>query len=108
MIPAPGHGSLRLVMALTLTSRQRSALKARAHHLSPVVRLGTAGLSPAFIAEVDRALTDHELVKVRVDIENREERDAAADAICERTDCAKVQRLGKVLVIWRPKPDAEA
>jgi putative YhbY family RNA-binding protein len=95
-------------MSLVITSRQRSALKARAHHLTPVVRVGIAGLSPAFVAEVNRALTDHELVKVRIDVEDRDKRHAVADEIVERTESANVQRVGKILVIWRPKPDPEA
>ncbi len=92
-------------MSLTLSSRQRTQLKARAHHLKPIVRVGQAGLSDAFVAEVDRALADHELIKVRIDTDDREARDAAADEISTRTASAQVQRVGKILVLWRPKPD---
>lgn len=92
-------------MSLTLSSRQRTQLKARAHHLKPIVRVGQAGLSDAFVAEVDRALADHELIKVRIDTDDREARDAAADEISTRTASAQVQRVGKTLVLWRPKPD---
>jgi putative YhbY family RNA-binding protein len=96
------------VMSLTLTSRERAALKARAHHLKPIVRLGHVGVSEAFIAEVGRALGDHELIKVQIDITDRDERHAAADEICARTGAAPVQRVGKVVVLWRPKPDDPA
>ncbi len=92
-------------MTSTLTSRERSALKARAHHLEPVVRLGQAGLSDPFIAEVDRALADHELIKVQVDLDDREARSAAGLEICSCTGATAVQQVGKVLVLWRPKPD---
>lgn len=92
-------------MTSTLTSRERSALKARAHHLEPVVRLGQAGLSDPFIAEVDRALADHELIKVQVDLDDREARSAAGVEICSRTGATAVQQVGKVLVLWRPKRD---
>ena len=95
-------------MSLTLTSRDRTQLKARAHHLKPIVRVGQAGVSDAFIAEVDRALADHELIKVRLDSDDRASRDAAADEISGRTSSASVQRVGKVLVLWRPKPDEDA
>jgi RNA-binding protein len=95
-------------MSLTLTSRERTQLKARAHHLKPIVRVGQAGISDAFIAEVDRALADHELIKVRIDSDDRTARDAAGDEICARTSSASVQRVGKVLVLWRPKPDESA
>jgi RNA-binding protein len=94
-------------MPPTLTSRERTQLKARAHHLKPIVRVGQAGLSEAFIAELERALTDHELIKVRIDSDDRQARDAAADEICARTEAALVQRVGKVLVLWRPKPDED-
>lgn len=94
-------------MSFTLTARQRTQLKARAHHLSPVARVGQAGLSDAFIAEVDRALADHELIKVRIDTDDRDARHAAADEICARTMAASVQRVGKILVIWRPRPEED-
>lgn len=90
-----------------LNSRQRSELKARAHHLKPVVRVGQAGLSDAFVAEVDRALADHELIKVRIDTDDREARNAAADELATRTASEQVQRVGKILVLWRPKPEEE-
>ena len=92
-------------MSLILTSRDRTQLKARAHHLKPIVRVGQAGLSDAFVAEVDRALAHHELVKVRIDGDDRQARESAADEICARTQSASVQRVGKILVLWRPKPE---
>jgi RNA-binding protein len=95
-------------MPPTLTSRERTQLKARAHHLKPVVRVGQAGVSDAFIAEVDRALADHELIKVRLDSDDRAERDATVAEISGRTDSVPVQQVGKVLVLWRPKPDEDA
>jgi RNA-binding protein len=95
-------------MSITLTSQERSQLKARAHHLKPVVRVGQAGVSDAFIAEVDRALADHELIKVQLGFDDRDERAAAAEQICARTGSAAVQRVGKVVVLWRPRPEEEA
>lgn len=92
-------------MSITLSSRERTQLKARAHHLKPIVQMGQAGLSDAFVAEVDRALAHHELVKVRIGGNDREARDAAADELCTRTGAASVQRLGNVVVLWRPKPE---
>lgn len=94
-------------MAVTLTSRERARLKARAHHLEPVVRMGRAGLSEPFIQEVARALGDHQLIKVQVDVDDRDARQAAVEDICARTDSTAVQRVGKVLVLWRPKAEEE-
>ena len=54
---------------------------------------------------MDRALTAHELIKVRILGDDRDARQALGDALCERTDAAAVQRVGKIIVLWRPKPD---
>jgi RNA-binding protein len=92
-------------MSITLSSRERTQLKARAHHLKPIVQMGHAGLTDAFIVEVDRALAHHELIKVRIGGADREARDAAAGEVCARTGAAPVQRLGNIVVLWRPKPE---
>lgn len=93
------------MIMVSLTPRERSKLKARAHSLEPVVKVGNAGLTDKVAAELDRALTAHELLKVRVAGADRAAREALCDAICERMDAAEVQRVWKVLVLWRPKPD---
>ncbi len=91
-------------MPISLTTRERAHLKARAHSLEPVVRVGQAGASDSLVAEVDRALTAHELIKVRIDDTEREQRVATGDAICARTDAVAVHRVGKILILWRPRP----
>ena len=92
-------------MPVSLTPRERARLKARAHALEPVVHIGQAGLTDALVAEVDRALTAHELIKVRIGAADRHDRATLAEAICARTDAAEVQQVGKVLVLWRPRPE---
>jgi RNA-binding protein len=94
-------------MSISLTPRERAQLKARAHALEPVVQVGQAGLSESVAAELERALTAHELIKVRIGGADREGRAALADAICARTGAAQVQSVGKVLVLFRPRPDDE-
>ena len=91
-------------MPVSLTPRERAHLKARAHALEPKVQVGQGGLTHAVVKEIDRALTAHELIKVRILLE-RDARDELAEAMCERTDAAIVQQVGKVVVLWRPKPD---
>jgi putative YhbY family RNA-binding protein len=95
-------------MAVALTSRERSHLKARAHALEPVVHVGKTGLTDKVAAELDRSLTAHELIKVRVEADDRHARAELCEAICARADAAEVQRVGKVLVLWRPRPDEAA
>jgi putative YhbY family RNA-binding protein len=87
-----------------LTPTQRRELRASAHHLDPVVIVGHQGLTPAVQHEIDLALLKHELIKVRVGSEDRAARAVLLDAICAAADCAPVQQLGKVFVLWRPNP----
>jgi RNA-binding protein len=93
-------------MAPILTTKERAHLKSRAHALEPVVHIGGAGLTDAVVAEVDRALTAHELIKVRIASDDREERVALGDALCTRSDATPVHRVGKILILWRPRADA--
>ena len=90
-----------------LTPAERRALRAKAHHLQPVVTIGQHGLTPAVLHEVDLALIKHELVKIRVFSDAREDREAMLAKICAEMECAAVQHLGKVLVVWRPNPEAK-
>ena len=84
-----------------LTVSQRKALKARAHKLEPVVLVGAKGLTDEVVAEIDRALKAHELIKVRAPSLEREARGHALVAICERTGAQTVQQIGKVWVLFR-------
>lgn len=102
--PDPNVPPSPLGTAPSLTARERAALKARAHALEPVVRTGLAGLSDAVAAQIDRALDAHELIKVKLGDGERDTRAALGGAICERTGAALVQRVGKVIVLWRPRP----
>lgn len=88
-----------------LTAAERKALKAKAHKLDPVVQIGTKGLTDEVIAEIDRALSAHELIKVRAASLDRDQRDEALSSICGRTKAEEVQQVGKVFVLFRKKPD---
>jgi len=88
-----------------LTPSERRALRAKAHHLDPVVIVGQRGLTAPVTHEIDLALTKHELVKVRVFSDDRDARAALLAQMCADADCAEVQHLGKVFVLWRPNPD---
>ncbi|HYF58977.1 MAG TPA: ribosome assembly RNA-binding protein YhbY, partial [Burkholderiaceae bacterium] len=91
-----------------LSSAERRALRARAHDLDPVVMIGDAGLSDGVVAETERALAAHGLIKVRVFGDDREAREAIGARLVERLGCALVQSIGKLLVLWRPvdEPDS--
>lgn len=88
-----------------LSPIERKKLKARAHSLDPVVHLGGKGLTQAAIAEIGRALAAHELIKVRAGGMERGAREAALAEICARLEAQPVQHIGKVLVVYRKKPE---
>ena len=92
-------------MPISLTPRERSKLKARAHALEPRVQVGLSGATDNVVAEIDRALSAHELIKVKILGDDRHARAEIAEAIATGADAALVQSVGKVVVLWRPKPD---
>jgi putative YhbY family RNA-binding protein len=92
---------------IQLTPKERQALKARAHGLKPVVLLGSAGLSPSVVQEIDRALLAHELIKVKVPGDDRGEREEIFATVAESLSAARVQAIGKLLVLFRPAPDKD-
>lgn len=87
-----------------LNPAQRRALRAAAHHLNPVVSISQKGLAPTVLAEIDRCLKAHELIKVRLYGIDRADREALFAEICSTLDCAQVQHIGNLLVLWREKP----
>ena len=90
---------------LKLTPAERSALRAEAHGLNPVVMIGEAGLTESVMKEIAASLDAHGLIKVRVFGDDREERIAIYEQICEELGAAPVQHIGKLLVLYRPKKE---
>ena len=92
-------------MSTTLTSTQSRFLRGQAHGLKALLQIGAKGLTPAFLAELDAVLEQHELVKVKVGGEDREVREAMIADIAQNTGSAVVQRIGHVAVLYRPSKD---
>ena len=88
-----------------MTPAERKLLKARAHHLEPVVLIGNKGLTDEVVNEVDRALKAHELIKVRAPGLDRDAREVAFQSLSERTGAEAVQIIGKLCVLYRKKPE---
>ena len=96
-------GDYNPVMALT--EKQKKHLRRLAHPMNPIVMLGNAGLTDAIVAELDRALTDHELVKVSARIGERDARNRALAMLANRTLSELVQRVGHVGVFLRRRSE---
>jgi len=92
---------------MTLSNKQKQYLKGLAHPLKPVVQLGNNGLTEGVVAEIDNALSHHELIKVKVPSEDREEKSLIMDAIVGETKSCKVHSIGHVLVLYRPSKEAK-
>ena len=93
-------------MTIQLSPLQRKTLKARAHRLAPVVLIGDKGLTDAVMKEIDVSLKAHELIKIRIASDDRVQREAFLESICEALDAAGVQHIGKILVVYRENPPA--
>ena len=90
--------------AIQLSVAERKAQRSEAHHLDPVVMIGNDGLTPAVQKETDAALNAHGLIKIRVLGDDREAREAMYQQLADDLGAAPIQHIGKLLVLWRPKP----
>jgi RNA-binding protein len=86
---------------MTLSEKQKKYLRRLAHPMNPIVMLGNAGLTLSVVKELERALADHELVKVSARVGERSTRDAALDDLAKQTSSEIVQRIGNVGVFYR-------
>ena len=84
--------------------KQRRALRARAHHLKPVVSVGAAGMSDGVLAELSIALDQHQLVKIRIATDDREQRKKLIDDLCREANAELIQRIGHTAVLYRERP----
>ncbi len=90
---------------MDLTEPQRKLLRSLSHPRKPIVTIGRNGLTDSVLAELDKALEHHELVKVKVKIGDREERSAMVNALCERSGATLIQRVGFVATLFRRNAD---
>ena len=84
-----------------LRGKQIRFLRAKAHHLKPVVIIGQNRVTPAVIQHVDEALEQHELLKIRLTDAEKEEAVEAASLLVEGTESVLIQRIGHTIVLYR-------
>ena len=90
---------------MKLSKAQLKFLRARCHDLRPVILMGQKGLTAELLNELDIALSHHELVKIKLAADDREQRKLLIDEICRQTGAQEVQSIGKTLTIYRVNPD---
>jgi RNA-binding protein len=87
-----------------LTPNQKKFLRGLAHGLNPVIIIGAQGVTESLMTELDKSLTHHELLKVKMAAGEREDRKKIIDYVVEQTKSQLVQSVGKMFVIYRPHP----
>lgn len=86
---------------MSLTPKQKSFLRGKAHHLDPVVMLGKEGVSEAVLKATDKALEDHELIKIKIPSADQSEFKETIESIMAETRAEVVQTIGHLLVLYR-------
>ncbi|MDF7666884.1 ribosome assembly RNA-binding protein YhbY [Orbaceae bacterium ESL0727] len=90
---------------MNLSNRQKQYLKGEAHLLKPVVMIGSNGFTEGVLAEIENALNFHELIKIKIAVEDRETKQLICDAIVRETGAIAVQLVGSVLTLFRPSKE---
>jgi len=90
-----------------LTSKEKRRLRQVAHHLQPVVTIAERGVTDALLEEARRALHDHEIIKAKVNVADRDMRRSLGEALANASESEIVQVIGKVWVLYRANPDAD-
>jgi RNA-binding protein len=90
---------------MTLSKKQIKFLRAKCHDLKAVILLGQKGLTDEVLSELDNALMHHELVKIKLSVDDRDARKQMIAEICEKSHSEEVQSIGKTLSVYRVNPD---
>ncbi len=93
---------------MPLTTKEKQALKAKAHHLKPIVIIGGKGLTDTVMAEIDRALYDHELIKIKIHGQEKDVRKAVCADICQELNAELLQLIGNTGILFRRSTKKEA
>ncbi|MBD7976235.1 MULTISPECIES: YhbY family RNA-binding protein [Pseudomonas] len=91
---------------MALSQEQKKQFKSIGHHLKPVLIVADNGLSEGVLAELERALADHELIKIQFRIAERDDRHAVIVELCQAANCELVQSIGKMALVYRKNPNA--
>jgi RNA-binding protein len=91
---------------MSLSQAQKKAFRSIGHHLNPVVTVSENGLSDGVLAELDRALKDHELIKIKLALTERDDRAAMLEALLTASRAEPIQTIGKMALLYRKNPDA--
>ncbi|MGJ7458139.1 ribosome assembly RNA-binding protein YhbY [Halomonas sp. MA07-2] len=89
---------------MSLSQAQKKAFRSIGHHLNPVVTVSENGISEGVLAELDRALSDHELIKIKLALPERDDRAAMLQKLVAASGAELVQTIGKMALLYRRNP----
>ncbi|MWJ27837.1 ribosome assembly RNA-binding protein YhbY [Halomonas sediminis] len=89
---------------MSLSQAQKKAFRSIGHHLSPVVTVSENGVSENLLAELDRALNDHELIKVKLALPERDDRAVMIGELLADSRAELIQTIGKMALLYRHNP----
>ena len=92
---------------MTISGKERAELRAEAHHLDPLVHIGSHGITPALVASLDDVLRTRELVKVQLGRPIEQKPRAIAERLARETAAVVVQVIGRTATLYRENPDLE-
>ena len=96
---------MSIYLKMKLTNNQKKYLRSLAHNLKPFVMIGQNGLSESVLTEIDSTMLKHELIKIKLRVDNRKEKQQILEKILELSHAELVQVIGGILVIYRPFED---
>jgi RNA-binding protein len=91
----------------TITPSQRKKLLGRSHQLNPLLVVGHAGTTDAVISQIKHILKTHDLIKVRIEAEDRQAVQAAAEELATRSEAMLVTKIGKIAVLYKALEEDE-
>jgi RNA-binding protein len=86
---------------MSLSNDQKKQYKAIGHNLNPIVIIGENAISEGLINELERALNDHELIKIKINVGERDDRQLIIDELIAKTGATLVQKIGKMAILLR-------
>lgn len=90
---------------MSLTPKTKRKLISEAHTLNPIVMIGQKGLTKAVILETDQALNDHELIKIKINVDNKAEKLAMAEHLCSELKAECLRIIGHIAIVYRKNPE---
>ena len=86
---------------MSISDQKKRDLKSQSHHLKPVILLGANGLTEAVHSEIERALYDHELIKIKLNVKEKTEKAMLSKQICDHHQAHLITQIGHIITVYK-------